>query len=140
MRPPLPRFRPLVAADQDRLWQWLHVTLWDPPPAPLRPVEILQSLAVRINVEGWGRKTDCGVVAVVDGVDAGACLMRVLPAGAGSASGSRFYNLHRRQTTLGNAIVMSDESPLAIAEANDTVDLFTEPGQARDRSPSATVS
>ena len=41
--PPLPRFRPLVAADQDRLWHWLHVALWDPPPAPLRPVEILQS-------------------------------------------------------------------------------------------------
>jgi hypothetical protein len=62
------------------------VALWDPPPAPLRPVEILQSPAVRIHVEGWGRETDCGVVAVVDGVDAGACWMRVLPAGTGLAS------------------------------------------------------
>ena len=86
MSPPLLRFRPLVAADQDRLWHWLHVALWDPPPAPLRPVEILQSPAVRIYVEGWGRETDCGVVAVVDGVDAGACWMRVLPAGTGLGS------------------------------------------------------
>ncbi len=86
MNPPLLRFRPLVAADQDRLWHWLHVALWDPPPAPLRPVEALQSPAVRIYVEGWGRETDCGVVAVVDGVDAGACWMRVLPHGTGLAS------------------------------------------------------
>ena len=80
------RFRPLVAADQDRLWHWLHVALWDPPPAPLRPVEILQSPAVRIYVEGRGRETDCGVVAVVDGVDAGACWMRALPPGTELAS------------------------------------------------------
>jgi len=33
MSPPLLRFRPLVVADQDRLWHWLHVALWDPPPA-----------------------------------------------------------------------------------------------------------
>ena len=81
--PPLPRFRPLVAADQDGLWHWLHVALWDPPAAPLRPVEILQSPAVRIYAEGWGRETDCGVVAVVDGVDAGACWMRVVPLARG---------------------------------------------------------
>jgi hypothetical protein len=29
-------FRPLVPTDQDRLWHWLHVALWDPPPAPPR--------------------------------------------------------------------------------------------------------
>lgn len=86
MNPPLLRFRPLVAADQDRLWHWLHVALWDPPPAPLRPVGVLQSPAVRIHVEDWGRETDCGIVAVVDGVDAGACWMRVLPHGTGLAS------------------------------------------------------
>jgi hypothetical protein len=62
--------------------------LWDPPPAPLRPAEILQSAAVRIYVEGWGRETDCGVVAVVDGVDAEACWMRALPPGAGLWSGN----------------------------------------------------
>jgi len=84
--PPLLRFRPLVAADQDRLWHGLHVVLWDPPPAPLRPVEILQPLTVRIPVEGWSHETDCGVVAVVDGVDAGACWMRELPPDEGPAS------------------------------------------------------
>ncbi len=33
MSPPLLRFRPLVVADQDRLWHWLRVALWDPLPA-----------------------------------------------------------------------------------------------------------
>jgi 2-polyprenyl-6-methoxyphenol hydroxylase-like FAD-dependent oxidoreductase len=28
--------RPLVPADQAMLWEWLRVSLWDPPPAPLR--------------------------------------------------------------------------------------------------------
>ena len=42
--------------------------------------------AVRIYVEGRGRETDCGVVAVVDGVDAGACWMRALPPGTELAS------------------------------------------------------
>ena len=31
----MPRFRPLASADQDFLWDVLHVALWDPPPAPL---------------------------------------------------------------------------------------------------------
>jgi hypothetical protein len=30
-RHPLLRFRPLFAAEQDRLWHWLHVALRDPP-------------------------------------------------------------------------------------------------------------
>jgi hypothetical protein len=42
--------------------------------------------AVRIYVEDWCRKTDCGVVAAVDGVDAGACWMRALPPDTGPAS------------------------------------------------------
>lgn len=76
-------FRPLVAADQDRLWHWLHVALWDPPPAGLRPIEVLQHPGVRIYAEAWGRPTDVGVVAQIDGVDAGACWMRLLPTGGG---------------------------------------------------------
>lgn len=79
-------FRPLVPADQDQLWHWLHVALWDPPPAGLRPLEILQQPGVRIYAEDWGRPTDVGVVAVVDGVDAGACWMRLLPFGVGLGS------------------------------------------------------
>ena len=65
-------FRKLVPADQDKLWHWLHVALWDPPPAPLRPIEILQHPGVRIYAEDWGRAGDVGVVAMVDGVEAGA--------------------------------------------------------------------
>jgi len=80
------RFRPLVAADQDILWHWLHVALWDPPPAGPRPPDVLQSPGVRIYAEAWGRPSDVGVVAVVDGDDAGACWMRLLPPGVGLAS------------------------------------------------------
>lgn len=78
--------RPLTAADQDKLWHWLHVALWDPPPAGLRPIEVLQSPGVRVYAEQWGRPTDIGRVAQIDGVDAGACWMRLLPEGVGLAS------------------------------------------------------
>lgn len=84
------RLRTLTAADQDSLWHWLHLALWEPPPAPLRPIEILQSPVVRICAESWGRASDIGVVAVVDNVDAGACWMRVLPPGVGLASVDAF--------------------------------------------------
>jgi ribosomal protein S18 acetylase RimI-like enzyme len=80
------RTRPLVAADQASLWEWLHVALWDPPPAPLRPREVLDHPAVRIYAEAWGRPGDVGVVACVGGSDAGACWMRLLPEGVGLAS------------------------------------------------------
>jgi ribosomal protein S18 acetylase RimI-like enzyme len=77
------RFRPLASGDQDKLWRWLHVALWDPPPAGPRPIEVLQAPGVRIYAEEWGRPTDVGVVAQVDGVDAGACWLRLLPEGVG---------------------------------------------------------
>ena len=79
------RFRPLCRDDQDRLWHWLHIALWDPPPAGPRPLAILQSPGVRIYAEDWGRATDVGVVAVVDGRGVGACWMRLLPEGVGLA-------------------------------------------------------
>jgi ribosomal protein S18 acetylase RimI-like enzyme len=78
-------FRPLDRRDQDRLWHWLHIALWDPPPAGLRPPAVLQSPGVRVYAEDWGRATDVGVVAMVDGRDAGACWMRLLPEGVGLA-------------------------------------------------------
>lgn len=78
-------FRPLLQSDQSVLWHWLHVALWDPPPAPLRPLAILENPGVRIYAEGWGKTTDVGVVAVVDGQDAGACWMRLIPGGHGLA-------------------------------------------------------
>lgn len=80
------RFRPLITADQSQLWHWLHLALWDPPPAGLRPLEVLQHPGVRIVAEAWGRPTDVGVVAQVDGQDAGACWLRLLPVGEGLAS------------------------------------------------------
>ena len=80
------RYRPLTAEDQAKLWHWLHVALWDPPPAPLRPIEVLQSEGARIYAEEWGRPTDLGLVAQIDGVDAGACWLRLLPPGVGLGS------------------------------------------------------
>jgi RimJ/RimL family protein N-acetyltransferase len=78
-------FRPLVSADQPLLWHWLHVALWDPPPAGLRPVEVLSDPRVRIYAENWGHPTDVGRVAVIDGVDGGACWLRLVAGGAGLA-------------------------------------------------------
>jgi ribosomal protein S18 acetylase RimI-like enzyme len=83
--PAVVSFRALTTADQPRLWHWLHVALWDPPPAGPRPLSALDEPGVRIYAEGWGRAGDLGVVAVVDGTDAGACWMRRLPHGVGLA-------------------------------------------------------
>ena len=80
------RFRSLTANDQDKLWHWLRVSLWDPPPAELRAIEVLQLPGVRIYAEKWGQPSDVGIVAQINGVDAGACWMRLLPAGVGLAS------------------------------------------------------
>jgi ribosomal protein S18 acetylase RimI-like enzyme len=81
------QLRPLVPADQRLLWHWLHVALWDPPPAPLRPLEVLQQPGVRIYAEGWGRAGDIGVVGEWPGQDepVGACWMRLVPGGQGLA-------------------------------------------------------
>ncbi|MDX2110122.1 MAG: GNAT family N-acetyltransferase [Verrucomicrobiota bacterium] len=72
--------RPLVPSDQDWLWDILHVALWDPPPAPLRPRAVLEHPAVRIYAENWGRPTDVGVVGQLSGVDRpiGAAWMRLI--------------------------------------------------------------
>jgi hypothetical protein len=42
--------------------------------------------AVRIYVEGWSHETDCGIVAVVDGVNAEAFWIRALPPATGLGS------------------------------------------------------
>jgi ribosomal protein S18 acetylase RimI-like enzyme len=47
---------------------------------------VLHDPGVRIYAEDWERPGDLGIVAVVNGVDAGACWMRVLPEGVGLAS------------------------------------------------------
>ncbi|MFO1311455.1 MAG: GNAT family N-acetyltransferase [Burkholderiales bacterium] len=91
--------RPLVAQDQAQLWDWLHIALWDPPPAPLRPREVLDHPGVRIYAEDWGRPGDVGVVGQVGGTDIGACWMRLVPDGAGLA------RVDARTPQLGIAIV-----------------------------------
>ena len=73
------RIRPLAAADQAVLWELLHVALWDPPPAPLRPRVILEHPDVRIYAEAWGGKDDVGVVAETgDGTVVGGTWMRIV--------------------------------------------------------------
>ncbi len=79
------RLRPLVPADQASLWDWLHVALWDPPPAPLRPRGVLAHPHVRIYAEGWGAPGDVGVVGELGAEAVGACWMRRLPPGEGLA-------------------------------------------------------
>ncbi|HEX6973713.1 MAG TPA: GNAT family N-acetyltransferase [Vicinamibacterales bacterium] len=79
------RLRPLQREDQPSLWEWLHIALWDPPPATLRPREVLDHPAVRIYAEDWGKPGDMGVVAEVGGAAAGACWMRLLREGVGLA-------------------------------------------------------
>ncbi len=81
------RIRPLRADDQDVLWDLLHVALWDPPPAPLRPRSVLDDAHVRIYAESWGAPGDVGVVGELEGVPLpiGACWMRTLSDGQGLA-------------------------------------------------------
>ena len=75
--------RPITPADQAVLWDLLHVALWDPPPAGLRPREVLDNPGVRIYAEGWGREGDVGVIGEIDGQIAGACWMRLIEGGQG---------------------------------------------------------
>ena len=77
--------RPVEPRDQAALWDLLHVALWDPPPAGLRPREVLDHPGVRIYAEGWGKASDVGVIGEAEGSgDAmGACWMRLVLGGAG---------------------------------------------------------
>lgn len=78
------RHRALQPSDQPLLWKIFHVALWDPPPAPPRPIEILDHPDVRIYAEDWGqREGDVGIVAEVEGEFAGACWMRLVKGGKG---------------------------------------------------------
>jgi ribosomal protein S18 acetylase RimI-like enzyme len=70
-------FRTLGTADQSALWSWLHIALWDPPPAGLRPSEVLHHPGVRIYAEDWGRPGDLGIVAVVNGAPEGVGLASI---------------------------------------------------------------
>jgi ribosomal protein S18 acetylase RimI-like enzyme len=79
------QIRPLEPRDQALLWDLLHVALWDPPPAALRPRAVLELPEVRIYAEGWGKPGDVGVLgqSEPDAVPMGACWMRLIAGGAG---------------------------------------------------------
>jgi ribosomal protein S18 acetylase RimI-like enzyme len=79
--------RPLAAADQAALWDLLHVALWDPPPAGLRPREVLDHPDVRIYAQDWGQPGDVGVIGEMDrsGEPVGAVWMRLIGGGQGLA-------------------------------------------------------
>lgn len=74
------KIRWLGPDDQALLWDVLHIALWDPPPALLRPKAVLQSPHIRIYAENWGRSGDIGVVLELakEGEGIGACWMRLL--------------------------------------------------------------
>ena len=93
------RIRPLGREDQQHLWHWLHIALWDPPPAGLRPREVLEAPQVRIYAEDWDKPGDIGVVGELDGRPVGACWLRLLPVGVGLAS------VDERTPQLGIAVV-----------------------------------
>jgi ribosomal protein S18 acetylase RimI-like enzyme len=76
--------RPLESRDQALLWDLLHVALWDPPPAGLRPREVLERPDVRIYAESWGRAGDVGVLGeTAQSAPIGACWMRLIDGGRG---------------------------------------------------------
>jgi ribosomal protein S18 acetylase RimI-like enzyme len=79
--------RDLTIDDQTLLWEFLHVALWDPPPAPLRPRAVLDDPQVRIYAEDWGRAGDVGVVGELAGEPepVGACWMRLMDGEQGLA-------------------------------------------------------
>jgi ribosomal protein S18 acetylase RimI-like enzyme len=79
--------RPVNETDQDALWDFLHIALWDPPPAPLRPRSVLDSPGVRIYAEGWGKHGDIGVLGHLaeSPIPIGACWMRLLTGNVGLA-------------------------------------------------------
>jgi ribosomal protein S18 acetylase RimI-like enzyme len=79
------QIRPLEARDQALLWELLHVALWDPPPAALRPRAVLELPEVRIYAEHWGKPGDVGVLGErePDAAPLGACWMRLITGGTG---------------------------------------------------------
>ncbi|MES2106002.1 MAG: GNAT family N-acetyltransferase [Pseudomonadota bacterium] len=68
---------------QQVLWDILHVSLWDPPPAGLRPREVLDLPGVAIYAADWGKAGDVGVLAVDGDTVMGACWSRLLTTGLG---------------------------------------------------------
>ena len=80
------RIQPLLPSDQESVWDLLHIALWDPPPAPLRPRDVLDNPEVRIYAEDWGRREgDIGVCGRLGDAPeiVGACWLRLVKGGMG---------------------------------------------------------
>lgn len=80
------RIQPLFPSDQETVWDLLHIALWDPPPAPLRPREVLDNPEVRIYAEAWGRREgDLGICGRLGNEPeiVGACWLRLVKGGIG---------------------------------------------------------
>jgi ribosomal protein S18 acetylase RimI-like enzyme len=79
------RIRSVEPRDQPLLWELLHIALWDPPPAPLRPRSVLDLPEVRIYAEDWGKPGDVGVIGETEAgaIPVGASWMRLITGGVG---------------------------------------------------------
>lgn len=81
------QLRPFEASDQEFLWDMLHVALWDPPPAGLRPRGVLEEPRIAVHAQDFGSKhDDLGFVAQRDAVPIGAIWSRLhIEEGVGGA-------------------------------------------------------
>lgn len=101
----------LETRHQEVLWDILHVSLWDPPPAGLRPREVLDIPGVAIYAAEWGKPTDVGVLAVDGDTVMGACWSRLLTTGLAHVNdetpqlGIALFPAYQRKG-LGTALMM----------------------------------
>ncbi len=137
------RIQPLLPSDQETVWDLLHIALWDPPPAPLRPREVLDAPEVRIYAEDWGRREgDLGICGRLGNAPAivGACWLRLVKGGIGLSYidddtpqlGIALLPGHQRQgygerlmrATLAEAAHRFRQVALSVHPQNPAVDLY----------------
>jgi ribosomal protein S18 acetylase RimI-like enzyme len=96
-----PNIRPLIRADQQFLWEMLYQSLYVPKGAQPFQRSILDQPDIAKYVRDWGRKTDCGFVAVDQaGLPVGAVWLRLL---IGSEKG--FGYVDERTPEIGMAVL-----------------------------------
>jgi GNAT superfamily N-acetyltransferase len=70
--------RALTRTDEPFLWEMLYQAIYLPPGHPPLPRAIVQQPEIRRYVEGWGRRNDWGLLALVNGKSVGAVWLRLL--------------------------------------------------------------
>ena len=70
--------RPSEPGDEPFLWEMLYEAIYVPEGAPPFPREIVQAPGIRQYVQGWGKPTDMGVLALDEGGPVGAAWLRLL--------------------------------------------------------------